>query len=116
MKKIIFSMIAVVVMAFAFVSCDNGGNKGGDKAQGIVGSWYYNDNTFYTFNADGTGSYTAFGNLFGNFTYTESNGKLTLNYENTTVPTELNYKVEGNTLTILSGEGNIGSDTEYKRK
>ena len=120
MKKVILSTIAVVVMAMTFVSCgnsgDNGGNKGGDKAQGVVGSWYYNDNTFYTFNEDGTGSYTAFGNLWGNFTYKEGDGKLTLTYEGFTDPTVFNYKMEGNTLTILAGEGNLGSDTEYKRK
>ena len=121
MKKAIFSMIAVIIMALTFVSCGNSGNNSGDKGndkqpQGLVGNWYYNDNTFYTFNADGTGSYTAYGNLSGNFTYTESEGKLTLNYEGTTIPTELNYKVEGNTLTILAGESNIGRDTEYKRK
>lgn len=115
MKKVIFSMIAVVVMTMTFVSCGNSGNKGGDKAKGIVGSWYYDDNTFYIFNDDGTGSYTVYGTLWGNFTYTESDGKLTLNYEEYG-PTVFNYKVEGETLTILSGEGNIGSDTEYKRK
>ena len=52
MKKVIFSMIAVVIMAFAFVSCGNngnGGNKGDAKEQGLVGNWYYNDNTYYTF-------------------------------------------------------------------
>ena len=120
MKKVILSMIAVVVMALAFVSCgnsgDNGSKKGDAKAQGLVGNWYYNDNTFYTFNADGTGSYTVYGTLWGNFNYTESDGKLTLNYEGFSDPTVFNYKVEGETLTILSGEGNIGSDTEYKRK
>ena len=121
MKKVIFSIIAVVVMALSFVSCGNSGNNGGDKGndkqqQGLVGNWYYNDNTYYTFNEDGTGSNTAYGVLVGNFTYSESNGKLTLNYEGFTDPTVFNYKVEGKTLTILSGEGNIGSDTEYKRK
>ena len=119
MKKVIFSAIAVVIMALTFVSCGNSGNNGdnkGGKEQGLVGSWYYNDNTFYTFNADGTGSYTAFGALVGDFTYTEGDGKLTLNYEGFSMPTVFNYKVEGKTLTILSGEGNIGSDTEYKRK
>ena len=116
MKKVIISMIAVVMMAFAFVSCNNSGNNGGSNEKGIVGNWYYNDNTFYTFNEDGTGSYTAFGNLFGNFTYTESDGKLNLTYEGSTIPTILNYKVDGKILTILAGEGNIGSDTEYKRK
>ena len=118
MKKVILSMMALVIMALTFVSCGNSGDngsKGGDKA-GIVGNWYYNDNTYYTFNADGTGSYTAFGNLFGNFTYKEADGKLSLTYEGFTDPTELNYKIEGNTLTILAGEGNIGRDTEYKRK
>ena len=119
MKKVFFSMIAVVIMAFAFVSCGNngnGGNKGDAKEQGLVGNWYYNDNTYYTFNEDGTGLYMAYGVLVGNFTYSTSDGKLTLNYEDYTVPTVFNYKVEGKTLTILSGEGNIGSDTEYKRK
>lgn len=118
MKKVIISMIAVVVMALTIVSCgNNGGDKSGNKAQsGLVGNWYYNDNTYYTFNEDGTGLYMAYGVLVGNFTYSESNGKLTLNYEGFTDPTVFNYKVEGKTLTILSGEGNIGSDTEYKRK
>lgn len=116
MKKVIFSMIAVVIMALTFVSCGNSGNNGGGKEKGIVGNWYYNDNTYYTFNEDGTGSYTVYGTLWGNFKYTESDGKLTLNYEGFTDPTVFNYKVEDNTLTILSGEGNVGSDTEYKRK
>lgn len=116
MKKIIISTMAVVIMALTFVSCGNSGNNGSSKDKGIVGSWYYNDNTFYTFNEDGTGSYTAFGTPFGNFTYTEGNGKLTLKYEGNTEPTVFNYKIEGKTLTILAGEGNLGSDTEYKRK
>ena len=88
MKKVILSMIAVVIMALTFVSCGNGGNNGGNNSgntgndkqqQGLVGNWYYNDNTYYTFNEDGTGSNTAYGVLVGNFTYSESNGKLTLN-------------------------------------
>ena len=116
MKKVILSAIAVVIMALTIVSCGNSGNNGGGKEKGIVGSWYYNDNTFYTFNADGTGSYTAFGNLFGNFTYTESDGKLTLTYEGLIDPTVFNYKLEGKTLTILAGESNWGGDTEYKKK
>ena len=116
MKKVVLSAIAVVIMALTFVSCGNGGSKGGDSAKGIVGSWYYNDNTFYTFNEDGTGSYTAYGNLFGNFTYTEGDGKLTLNYEGSTDPTIFNYKLDGKTLTILAGESNWGGDTDYKKK
>lgn len=120
MKKVILSTIAVVMMALAFVSCgnngNNGGNKGGDEKQGIVGNWYYSDDTYYTFNEDGTGSYTFYGNVFGNFTYTEGDGKLTLTYEGSTEPMVLGYKLEGKTLTILAGEDNYGSDTEYKRK
>ena len=116
MKKVILSAIAVVIMALTFVSCGNSGNNGGGKEEGIVGSWYYNDNTFYTFNADGTGSYTAYGNLFGNFTYTEADGKLTLNYDGSTNPTVFNIKLDGKTLTILAGESNWGGDTDYKKK
>lgn len=117
MKKALVSTIAVAIMALVFVSCgNNGGKKADNAAKGIVGSWYYSDNTYYTFNEDGTGSYTAFGALFGNFTYTEGDGKLTLNYAESTEPTVFNYKLEGETLTILAGESNLGSDTEYKRK
>ena len=127
MKKVIFSMIAVVIMVLTFVSCGNSGNNGGDKGndkqqqeqqqqQGLVGEWYYNDNTYYIFNEDGTGSSTAYGVLVGNFTYSVGDGKLTLNYEGFTEPTIFNIKVEGKTLTILSGEGNIGSEVEYTRK
>ena len=111
--------MTVVIVALAFVSCGNsgnGGDKGGGKDQGIVGNWYYSDDTYYTFNADGTGSYTAFGNVFGNFTYEEKDGKLILTYENSTVPTTFNYKLDGKTLTILAGEDNWGSDTQYKKK
>lgn len=130
MKKAIFSMTALVIMALAFVSCNNnGGNKGDNQEQvnqeqvdqkqanqGIVGNWYYDDNTFYTFNEDGTGSYTYSGTLFGNFTYTEGEGQISLTYEGSDMPMVFNYKVEGKKLTILSGESNIGSDTEYTRK
>ena len=124
MKKVIISTFAVVIMALTFASCNNsgsngdnnGGDKGGNKEQGIVGNWYYSDDTFYTFNEDGTGSYTVYGNVFGNFNYTEGDGKLTLNYEGSTDPTVFLYKMDGNTLTILAGESNWGGDTEYKRK
>ena len=120
MKKVIFSLIAIAVMALGFVSCGNGGDKGdgkgGDAKTGIVGNWYYNDNTYYTFNEDGTGSYTAFGTLFGNFTYTEGDGTLTLSYEGTTQPSNYNIKLEGKKLTILEGADNFGGDTEYTRK
>ena len=108
MKKVIFSIIAVVVMALSFVSCGNSGSNGGDKGN--------DKQQQYTFNEDGTGSNTAYGVLVGNFTYSESNGKLTLNYEGFTDPTVFNIKVDGKTLTILSGEGNIGSEVEYTRK
>lgn len=131
MKKAILSMTAVVIMALAFVSCGNNGGKqepanqepanqeqvNQEKAdQGIVGNWYYDDNTFYTFNEDGTGSYTFAGTPFGNFTYTKGESQLSLTYEGSTDPMVFNYKLDGKTLTILSGESNLGSDTDYTRK
>lgn len=118
MKKVILTLIALVTMTFGFVACGgNGGNSGDDAKQqaGLVGNWYYNDNTFYTFNEDGTGSYTAFGSLFGNFTYSEADGQLTLVYEGMD-PSVFNYTLEGNVLTILAGESNYGGDTPYTRK
>lgn len=130
MKKVLFSLIAVATMAFAFVSC--GGNNGKEAQQeetvaseevvvetaqqnGLVGNWYYEDDSFYTFNEDGTGSYTYTGELFGNFTYSEADGKLTLNYEGSD-PTVFNYTLEGDVLTILAGESNYGADTQYRRR
>lgn len=129
MKKVVFSLIAVAAMALAVVSCNN--NKANEEntdttaveaveeaaeAATLAGNWYYSDDTYYTFNEDGTGSYTAGGSEFGKFTYTEADGKLTLAYEGSTDPMVLNYTNDGKTLTILEGESNLGSETAYTRK
>ena len=83
---------------------------------GLVGSWDYAElsGMVYTFNADGTGTYDIFGEVM-NFTY-EADGstlKITYTYEGVDAPTELEYKIDGDTLNL---KDSFGNDTLYKRK
>ena len=83
---------------------------------GLVGSWDYAElsGMVYTFNADGSGSYDMFGEVM-KFTY-EADGstlKITFTDENVDEPTELEYKIDGDTLNV---KDSIGNDTLYKRK
>ncbi len=83
-----------------------------DPKSAIVGKWMYYDEDFgtldftYTFNADGTGNYTA----AGNFTYKIDGNKITINYDN--APFETEFEIKGDTLNI---KDSIGNDTLYKR-
>lgn len=83
---------------------------------GLVGSWNFAalSGMVYTFNADGTGSYDMFGEVM-NFTY-EADGstlKITFTDEGVDAPTELEYKIDGDTLNV---KDSLGNDTIYKRK
>lgn len=83
---------------------------------GLVGSWDYAElsGMVYTFNADGTGSYDMFGEVM-KFTYEADGSTLKITYtdEGVDEPTELEYKIDGDTLIV---KDLFGNDTLYKRK
>ena len=105
MNKRVASIIAIaaimVVSLIILTGC------GGEKT--IVGDWEYKNGGGYTyhFNADGTGTYM--GTM--EFTYTESNGKVTITYKG--MDNSLEGTWEGDVLNV---KDSFGSDTIYNRK
>ena len=80
---------------------------------GLVGSWEYEIGGFtYTFNSDGSGVYDVAGTQ-KKFTYTAENSVLSITYEGSTAPTQLEYVLSGDTLNVKDSGGN---DTIYHRK
>lgn len=83
---------------------------------GLVGSWDYVElsGIVYTFNADGTGNYDMLGEVM-RFTYEADGSVLKLQYtdEGIDTSTQLEYAIDGDTLTV---KDSLGNDTIYKRK
>ena len=87
--------------------------KAGAIDNGLVGSWEYESGGFtYTFNSDGSGVYDVAGTKM-KFTYTSENSVLSITYEGSTAPMQLEYVLSGDTLNVKDSSGN---DTIYHRK
>ena len=87
--------------------------KAGATDTGLVGTWEYEIVGFtYTFNSDGSGVYDVAGTQM-KFTYTAENSVLSITYEDSTAPIQLEYVLSGDTLNI---KDSAGSDTIYHRK
>ena len=87
--------------------------KAGATDNGLVGSWEYESGGFtYTFNSDGSGVYDMAGTKM-KFTYTAENSVLSITYEGSTAPMQLEYVLSGDTLNVKDSGGN---DTIYHRK
>ncbi len=87
--------------------------KAGAIDNGLVGSWEYESGGFtYTFNSDGSGVYDMAGTKM-KFNYTAENSVLSITYEGSTAPMQLEYVLSGDTLNVKDSAGN---DTIYHRK
>ena len=87
--------------------------KAGAADTGLVGSWEYESGGFtYTFNEDGSGVYDVAGTKM-KFTYTAENSVLSITYEGSTAPMQLEYVLSGDALNVKDSGGN---DTIYHRK
>ena len=87
--------------------------KAGAIDNGLVGSWEYESGGFtYTFTEDGSGVYDVAGTKM-KFTYTAENSVLSITYEGSTAPMQLEYVLSGDTLNVKDSGGN---DTIYHRK
>ena len=99
------------VVAIAITGC---GEKKDNQPKEVtlVGSWKYEGlDCTYVFNANGTGSYTAFGNK-REFTYKTEGNKISILYTGDTLPFETEYSINGDTLNVIDS---LGDDTLYKR-
>ena len=107
-KNIIYVSILCLILGL-LVGC---GKKGLEGTWNYYSSGQERTDIYYTFKSDKTGSYTFYGEE-RKFTYEDDHKKVTINYENATVPNEFEYKIEDDILTI---KDSFGSDVTYKRK
>ncbi len=106
-KKILFCLFALIALV-TFVGCD----KDSDS-NSIVGSWKYESGDYtYKFNADKTGSYTAYQTEM-EFTYEDNGKEVSILYNGNTDASTYEYKIEGKKLII---KDSIGNDVVYIRK
>ena len=72
----------------------------------LVGTWSYGSYV-YTFNADGTGDYSG-----SALTWEDLGDKISILYDGFSSPMELEYSIDGDTLTIVDS---FGEGVEYTR-
>lgn len=94
---------------------DNNQNNTNANSQtgSIVGKWKYDDpdlgdSFVYTFNADGTGNYTA----AGNFTYIIDGKNISITYNTSGATFDTVFEIDGDRLNMIDS---VGNDTFYKR-
>lgn len=110
MKVVAIAAILVVAM-LGLAGCKK--DKKEAAKDPIVGAWEYEKGGYtYTFNEDGTGSYSYYSTKM-DFTYTTDGNKLSLKYNGSTMPFETEFSIDGDTLNV---KDSLGRDTLYKKK
>ena len=113
---IVAIVVVVAVAAIVAVIVNNNNNGGqpsannnsqvetntGSQTNSIVGKWKYDDPSLgdsfiYTFNADGTGNYTA----AGNFTYVIDGDNLSITYDASGATFDTVFEINGDRLNIV---------------
>lgn len=126
MKRLIIVLFAVL-FSLSVTACGNNTEESSadrsdssesisleeEETETIIGSWECVDykGAIYTFNSDGTGSYTFEGTAM-EFTYTDNGDSVELKYTTATVPSTHKYTIDGNKLLI---EDSFGSTVTYKK-
>lgn len=108
--KKLFSLICIAFIAIATLTL-TGCGKDNKNTKPLVGSWEHSGYT-YKFNDDNTGAYMFYTTEM-KFTYEDKGDKVSIKYENATVPSEFEYRIEGNKLII---KDSFGKDVEYTKK
>ena len=89
-----------------------------DPSKAILGTWYYvyggekQENTYITFEEDGTGTYCVNGAVSNITTYTLTNNKITIEASGIDTPKDSTYIIENDTLTITD---KLEKQTIYKK-
>ncbi len=111
MKKFL-AILMVLMMVLSLAACDGGKGKE-EETLTLVGQWEYESGGYtYTFNEDGTGTYS-FGGTEMKFTYEDKGNAFSLLYDGNTDATDYEYVIEGKTLTVTDS---FGSPVVYTRK
>ena len=113
MKKLISLLLIAFVLVGILTACGDKEDSSEKAAEtvaetvSIIGTWKYELlDAAYTFNADGTGSYSFYGTDLP-FTYTDDGSKVVIHYDNSDGDNVLSYTIEGNVLHITDSLGAI---------
>ena len=115
MKKTvrILALVLAFMMLTALAACGSTGSSDSGKkeettaateaeanASPLLGTWENSEyGTAYTFDNDGTGVLTGKGYSM-NFTYEDQGGSIKVDYVSATKPQEIEYTINGDTLTL----------------
>ena len=116
MKKTLKAVAIVALLmtaVFALTGCGNTKKEAEKAKDPIVGVWTYENGGYtYTFNEDGTGSYSYYSSKM-EFTYKTDGNKLEITYNGSTAPFKSEFSIDGDKLNI---KDSFGKDTIYKKK
>ena len=102
--------LAVIIVGIILLAK---GCSGGTDA--LAGTWEFDGTTTYSFDGSGSGA-MELPSISYDFTYTIDGNKLMIDYVNESVrDSEYEFTVDGNTLTLIGGEGTVGGTYELKR-
>ena len=102
--------LAVIIVGIILLAK---GCSGGTDA--LAGTWEFDGTTTYSFDGSGSGA-MELPSISYDFTYTIDGNKLMIDYANKSVRySEYEFTVDGNTLTLIGGEGTVGGTYELKR-
>ena len=102
--------LAVIIVGIILLAK---GCSGGTDA--LAGTWEFDGTTTYSFDGSGSGA-MELPSISYDFTYTIDGNKLMIDYANESVrDSEYEFTVDGNTLTLIGGEGTVGGTYELKR-
>ena len=102
--------LAVIIVGIILLAK---GCSGGTDA--LAGTWEFDGTTTYSFDGSGSGA-MELPSISYDFTYTIAGNKLMIDYANESVrDSEYEFTVDGNTLTLIGGEGTVGGTYELKR-
>lgn len=106
----VIAALAVIVVGIILLAK---GCSGGTDA--LAGTWEFDGTTTYSFDGRGSGA-MELPSISYDFTYTIDGNKLMIDYANKSVRySEYEFTVDGNTLTLIGGEGTVGGTYELKR-
>lgn len=111
--KVGMVMIAILVAIILFNGC-----LANEAKNSIVGTWVYKSdigNMVFSFNNDGTGMSTVFGQTFV-YSYTTTNDTIFITFEGNKHVTKYPYKKMGTDTLLINVEGIQGTYLSFDRR
>ena len=108
----IVGLVALGILILIIVLICKGCSGGSDV---LAGKWDVDGTTFYEFDGDGKGALILPSKTY-DFTYKIDNDQIHIDYENESVHDgSYTFKIDGNKLTLVGGEGTIGGTYEVTK-